>query len=473
MFLNKNFIPDNVRRVHLIAVCGTGMGALACMLKDLGFEVTGSDQKVYPPMSHFLLQKGIDVINGFNENNISYCPDLVIVGNAVKENNPEVKMMHKMGICFCSMPQAINRFVVGRKKAVIVTGTHGKTTTSSMIAWILYCAGLDPSFIIGGILNNFNSNYRLGKGEYVVIEGDEYDTAFFDKNAKFFHYDPYIATLLNIEFDHADIFEDIKHINKIFKNFVSGISKENTLVAFQNDKNIVDILSDTQCKIIKYGNDSSAAWQLGNISADMSLSLFDILNEKQHYASFKTELIGQHNLLNALCAVAVSDNLKIKKEIVASALKSFKGVKRRQEIRGIKRGAVVMDDFAHHPTAVEETIKGVKLFYPDKRLIAVFEPRTNSSMRKIFQNIYPDSFNMADIICIRKPPLLEKIPYYERFSSRQLVEDLKKRGKKAYYFPETEPIIDFLIQEVISEDIILIMSNGGFDNIHEKLLKSL
>jgi len=473
MDMNKNLIPGGVKKIHLIAICGTGMSALACMLKDMGFEVTGSDQKTYPPMNDFLFNKGIKVNDGFNEKNIFSALDLVIVGNAVKKDNPEINKMNRLGLNFCSMPQAINRFVANGKKTILVTGTHGKTTISSIMAWILYVAGLDPSFIIGGILRNFNSNYRLGKGKFIVIEGDEYDTAYFDKGPKFLHYDPHMAVITSVEFDHADIFKDIDHVKKTFDNFISGISQKSTLIAFDSDKNIDELIRDRKCNVIKYGKNTSSAWSLGKISCTPPWTFFDVLKQGKTFKTFKTGIFGEHNLLNTLAAVAMADKLMIPDNIIADALESFQGVKRRQEIRGQKKGITIMDDFAHHPTAVKETVRAIKTFYKNKRLIAVFEPRTNTSMRNIFQNIYPLSFDHADIICIRKPPFLDKIPHGEHFSSEKLVKDLQHKGKNAQYFPDTESIIKYLENTAKYDDLVLIMSNGGFDNIHERLLESL
>ena len=473
MDLNKNLIPDKVKNIHLIAVCGTGMGALACMLKDMGFEVTGSDQKTYPPMSGFLISKGIKVADGFDENNISIEHDLIVIGNAVKRDRPDINKMNKLGLNFCSMPQAINRFVADGKKTILVTGTHGKTTTSSIMAWILYVAGFDPSFIIGGILKNFNSNYRLGKGKFIIIEGDEYDTAYFDKGPKFLHYDPCMAVITSVEFDHADIFKDIDDVKQAFDIFISSISQESLLVAFDRDKNIDGLISGRKCCIIKYGKNTSSAWSLGKVSYTPPWTFFEVLKQGKTFKTFKSGIFGEHNLLKTLAAVAIADKLMIPDELIAKALESFQGVKRRQEIRGQKRGITVMDDFAHHPTAVKETVRAVKSFYQNKRLVAVFEPRTNTSMRNIFQNIYPLSFDHADIICIRKPPFLNKIPSDEHFSSERLVDDLRNRGKDAHYFPDTESIIKYLEKTAKPGDLVLVMSNGGFDNIHDKLLKRL
>lgn len=471
--LKKNFIPDNINKIHLVGACGTGMAALACMLKDLGYTVTGSDQKVYPPMSDLLARKNIPVFDGFDKNNLSYIPDLVIIGNAVTKDNPEVIQTVEMGLHFCSMPQAINTFVGKDKKPILITGTHGKTTTSSITAWLLYEAGLDPTFFIGGILKNFDTNYYLGKGEYIVIEGDEYDTAFFDKGPKFMHYDPALAVVTSIEFDHADIYEDIAHVKRAFGAFISDMEEQSTLFAFDADHNIEELIHNVHCKVATYGKNTDSTWRLENISISPPVIFFDIHKNGNLFATLKTPLAGEHNLLNTLAAIAIADTLNIKKETISNALGKYQGVKRRQEIRGIKRNITIIDDFAHHPTAVRETVRAMKPFFTKGRLITIFEPRTNSSMRNIFQDIYPHSFDQADLICIRRPPLLDKIPEDIRFSSEKLVDDLKALGKDAHYFDDTDSIIDFVAKKAHPGDCVLIMSNGGFDNIHQRLLDKL
>ncbi|MGB9500097.1 MAG: UDP-N-acetylmuramate:L-alanyl-gamma-D-glutamyl-meso-diaminopimelate ligase [Dissulfuribacterales bacterium] len=468
-----NSIPDNVKTVHLIAVCGTGMGALACMLKDLGYAVTGSDANVYPPMSTFLESKGVSIFEGFDAQNLAYGPDFVVVGNAVRKENPEAVRVFAMGLHYCSMPQALNRFVVADKKTVLVTGTHGKTTTASIVAWILQKAGLDPSFMIGGILQNFDGNYRLGQGGYVVLEGDEYDTAFFDKRSKFMHFDPHVTILTSVEFDHADIFKDLAHVKRTFDGFVGGLSENSTLIAYDNDKIIDVLVAGRKTNVLRYGLLPASRWRFDNALVKPPWNYFNVVCNGEPFGRFKTKLVGEHNRLNAIAAIAAADKLGISAHVIADALETYAGVKRRQEIRGIINGVTVIDDFAHHPTAVRETIKAVKPFYPEGRLLAVFEPRTNTSMRNIFQDDYAAAFDMADMICIRKPPLLKKIPQDQRFSSEQLVADLKARGKDAHYFSDTDAIIDFLADTVKNKDVVLIMSNGGFDNIHERLLERL
>ena len=465
--------PADVRNIHLIAVCGTAMGALACMLKENGYHVSGSDQHVYPPMSDFLKAKGIPIFEGFHAAHLEGRPDLVVVGNAVSKDNAEVKAMQAMQLPFCSMPQAINRFAAAGKRQIVVTGTHGKTTTSSFIAWMLHCANLDPSFLIGGILADFHSNYRVGQGEWIVLEGDEYDTAFFDKKSKFLHYTPQVAILTSIEFDHADIFSDLEQIKSSFLSFIEKLEDTSDLVACDQDERIAELLPHSRSRRAYYGRKMASEWMLGHYRIAPPFTFFDVLHHGRFYAQFKTRMIGEHNLLNLLAGVVVGERLGIGRDAIAQALESFKGVRRRQEIRGIKNNIIVIDDFAHHPTAVKVTTHAVKSFYSDRRVIAVFEPRTNSSRRNIFQDIYPSSFESADMICVRQAPLLEKIPEAQRFSAKQLVADLRVGGKDAHFFQDTDTIIAFLCRQAQPGDVLLIMSNGGFDNIHTRLLEKL
>ena len=470
--LERNRIPEVVFRIHLIAVCGTAMGALAAMLQELGYQVTGSDENVYPPMSTFLAKRQIPVRAGFSEENLSDPPDLVVVGNTVSKGNPEVEAVHRRKLPFCSMPQAINHFVAAGKQRIVVTGTHGKTTTSALIAWILEAAGQAPSFVIGGILENFAGNYQLGKGPHIVLEGDEYDTAYFDKGPKFLHYSPRAAVLTGVEFDHADIYRDLSHVKAAFARFVSDIPADARLLAAADSDTVSAVLAGARCRIHRYGI-GAGDWAIGKVTVAPPWTEFEIRQNGKHHGMFKTKLMGEHNLANILAAVGVAEGLGIPVGQVAPALETFAGIRRRQQIRGVASGVTVMDDFAHHPTAVRETIRAVRPFFPAGRLIAVFEPRTNSSMRRIFQAVYPAAFDGADLICIRKPPLLSKIPEGERFSSEQLVADLERRGKNARFFAETGPIVDFVAAEARKGDLVLVMSNGGFDNIHHRLLEAL
>jgi UDP-N-acetylmuramate: L-alanyl-gamma-D-glutamyl-meso-diaminopimelate ligase len=465
--------PPMIKKIHFIAICGTAMGALACMLRELGYTVTGSDQHVYPPMSDFLNSKGISIFSGYDPRNLEQEPDMVIVGNAISRDNPEVLAMYEKALPYCSMPQAINHFAAKGKRQIVVTGTHGKTTTASFIAWLLETAGLDPSFLIGGIVTNFNSNYRVGKGDWIVLEGDEYDTAFFDKGPKFLHYQPNAAVLTSIEFDHADIFSDLNAIKEAFGRLISGLAADALLLAFDKDRNVDELSLKAPCRVMRYGHNSNSAWRLGKVTISPPWVHFDVLHHGQLYSKFKTRMIGEHNMRNLLSGIALGDHLNIGMDSIMKAVETFQGTRRRQEIRGEKNNILVLDDFAHHPTAVKETIQAVKSFYGKRRLIAVFEPRTNSSRRKVFQSIYPASFFHADLICIRQPPLMDKIPVDQRFSSETLVRDLNELGKEAYFFPDTNAILEFLSKQVRPLDVILIMSNGGFDDIHKRLLEIL
>lgn len=469
----KNCIPVDVKKIHLIAVCGTAMSALACMLKDMGYDVTGSDENVYPPMSDFLAQKGIPILTGFHKDHLANCPDLVVVGNAVTRNNPEAKEMIQQGLNYCSMPQAIQWVASSNKKIILITGTHGKTTTSSLIAWILFVAGADPSFIIGGILKNFNSNYRTGNGQFIVLEGDEYDTAFFDKGPKFLHYKPYRTIITSIEFDHADIYRDLEHVKSAFQKLIDGIPIDTELIA-AGYPIIQELTRRKPSKCIYYGMEPFCHWTVKHIKRSACQTGFEVFKSQKFFGCFQTNLLGDHNLLNLLSAIATAESIGISSSEISKAIETFQGVKRRQEIRGIVNGITIIDDFAHHPTAVQETIKAVKpTVQLGGRLIAVFEPRSNTSMRNIFQDIYPQSFLHADMICIRTPSRLDKIPEHERISVEKIVRDLNQLNKQAVHFSDTESIIQYLKSTAQSGDVILVMSNGGFDNIHERLLTEL
>ena len=470
---NKNRIPDDVKSIHLIAVCGTAMAALACMLKELGYAVTGSDRNVYPPMSDLLAKNQIPVAQGFAAENLDHRPDLVVVGNAVSKDNAEVVRLAETGLAYCSMPQAIQHFAAKDREVLLVCGTHGKTTTSSLLAWMLYSAGLDPSFVIGGVVKDFGGNYRLGAGPHMVIEGDEYDTAFFDKRSKFFHYNPTVTILTGVEFDHADIFADFGAVRKTFDKFIGGLLPESLLLAFDSDPVVRDLVKDRACSVKMYGNRDDSAWRLGKVTLQPPASVVEMMCGDAVFGAFETRLIGRYNLLNALAATAAAHSVGVPAEESKKALATFSGVRRRQEVRGVVRGVTVMDDFAHHPTAVAATIAGVRPFYPEGRLIAVFEPRTNTSMRNVFQQDYAKAFDLADMVCVSRVPLPEKVPGGMRFSSQQPADDLIKRGKEAYRFDGADAIVDFLKDRSAAGDVVLVMSNGGFDNIHEKLLKGL
>jgi UDP-N-acetylmuramate: L-alanyl-gamma-D-glutamyl-meso-diaminopimelate ligase len=458
-----------IKKIHLVAACGTGMGTLACILKEMGYQVTGSDQNIYPPMSDFLAEKGIKLFSGFDPQNIAHDPDLVIIGNAVPSENLEAKAVLDQKIPYLSMPQAVNQFIAKGKKIILVTGTHGKTTTSAIMAHLLETAGLSPSFLVGGILRDFNSSFQIGSGDYMVIEGDEYDTAFFDKGPKFMHYDPHITIMTGVEFDHADIFRDLDHIKEIFSTFVQKIAPTSHIIACMEDENLNQILEGTT-KIETYGQGGD--WQFFDHGQRGGRTQARIQGPDRRF-DIETGLVGRHNLMNTLACVAVARKLGIPDTLVQKALATFSGVKRRQEIRGVRRGITVMDDFAHHPSAVRETLAAVKPFYKKGRVIAVFEPRTNTSMRRFFQATYPQAFMAADKTLICNPCVKKNIPKDQRFSPEQLVSDINGMGGDAHHFETPDSVLDYLVPQLKKNDLVLIMSNGGFDNIHARLLARL
>jgi len=469
---NLHILPQHAH-IHLMGICGVGMSSLAGMLKEKGYAITGSDQNIYPPISTFLERLSIPIKKGYSPSNLYPKPDLVIVGNVITKDNPEAVELLRLGIPYLSMPQALRKFAMDKKKSIVIAGTHGKTTISALTTWILEVAGMNPSFMIGGIAKNFGRNFKLDTGPYFVIEGDEYDTAFFDKRPKFLHYDPYLTVITSIEFDHADIYKGIEEIKHSFRRLVEIIPAEGLLCANIDDPSLYDEIKKARCPSLTYAIKREADLTIGDITSEDDRTRFTIIKGKKEYLSVTTDLYGDHSISNILAAISIAYHLNIKGEIIAKAIKSFKGVKRRLELIGNYKDILVIDDFAHHPTAVRETTKAVKNHYQNRRLFAVFEPRSNSSRRNIFQNAYASSFNWADLVILPEPPMMEKIPLRERFSSRKLTTDLIERGVEAHYFPNNNNLLDGLLTLVRPGDVILIMSNGAFDNIQERLLQRL
>jgi len=468
-----NRAPETIRHIHIMGICGTGMAALAGMLKSSGYEISGSDKSVYPPMSVFLEGIGITAHDGYGKQNLEPRPDLVIVGNVITRINPEAQALAEAKIPYLSFPQALAHFFIQSRTSLVVTGTHGKTTTSSILASCLNRAGLDPTFMIGGIVREFDANFRLGKGEHFVSEGDEYDTAFFDKESKFLHYRPDIAIITSVEFDHADIFADLEAIKRSFKKFVSLLPKDGLIIAHLDDPNVMDVVRDAPCEVQGYGQNTNLDWSLHNVRAEGGITHFTARLHGKNWADFSVQLPGTHNCLNSLAVAAVLHRIGVTPATINQGLKQFGGIKRRQEVRGIANNITVIDDFAHHPTAVKETLKALKAAYPGQRLTTVFEPRTNSSRRAVFQRDYVSCFDSADLVFIREPVPLDNVASDELFSSRQLADDLKKRGLHAQSCPDTDAILDSLLQILQAKDVVAILSNGGFDNIHQRLLEKL
>jgi len=470
---NLNKAPENLKHIHIMGICGTGMAALAGMLKEKGYYVTGSDENVYPPMSDFLVALHIPVMNGYSADNLDPQPDLVVVGNVIRAVNPEAVRLAELRIPYLSMPQAVSQFFIEGHLSLVVTGTHGKTTTASMLATALERAGESPGFMIGGIVEAFGRNYTLGNGNHFVVEGDEYDTAFFDKHSKFLHYRPDYAIITSIEFDHADIFTDLDMIKQSFSRFVKLVPKDGMIIACNDGPVVREIIGNASCRVTTYGLAKESDWQLTDFKAKGLTAVFSLYHLGEYFGTFALPMTGLHNGLNATAVIALMHSLGINLEAIKKGVASFEGVKRRQQIRGEVNAITVIDDFAHHPTAVRETVRALKMAWPDRRLVIVFEPRTNSSRRSIFQDQYTAAFDEADIVVVREHVPLDTVPADQQFSSKQLVEDLASTGKNAHYFSNTDQILDFLSELSLPGDVVAILSNGGFDNIHQRFLDIL
>jgi len=468
-----NRIPGNLNRVHLMGICGVGMASLAGLLKKKGFLVSGSDQNIYPPMSDYLQELSIPIKKGYRAENLYPRPDLVIVGNVITRLNPEAVELGRLKIPYQSMPQALREFALQRKRSIVVCGTHGKTTTTGILAWILERAGLEPGFMVGGIPNNFRRNFQEGGGPFFIVEGDEYDTAFFDKGPKFLHYSPCYTIVTSIEFDHADIYRDIEHVLESFRRLIGTIPPQGFLIVNGDDPLALKESRKALCPVISYGYGTGVDWRVAEIINTEDMTRIRVVTREGDDFELTTPLYGRHNIANLLSAVALAEMLGLERSIIAEAVHTFKGIKRRQEVVGQRRGILLLDDFAHHPTAVRETIRAVKEKYPQRRLIAVFEPRSNSSRLNVFQRRYASSFDMADRIFVPEPLHMEKIPEHKRFSSERLVKDLVDRGLKALYSPDTGHLLEQLLLEAKEGDVILMMSNGSFDNLPQRLLKEL
>lgn len=461
------------QHIHLIAICGTAMGTLAGMLKARGFKVTGSDDNVYPPMSTQLEKWGIQIQKGFRPENLDPKPDLVVVGNAVSKTNPEVVALLESGIEYLSLPQTLARFFLEGKKTLVVAGTHGKTTTTSLLAWVLHDLGLDPSFLVGGIPRNFESSFRLGKGEFFAIEGDEYDTAFFDKGPKFWHYRPFQAILTGVEFDHADIYRDLEHLMGAFRRFVEILPPEGKLYLSGDNENALKLIPLARCPVVKYGLAEGCGIRAADYRFEPGGVRFDLFAENRSLGNFESPLPGRHNLQNLLGVLALGLDLGIPLEKLQGAVSRFQGIKRRQELRGTARGIAVIDDFAHHPTAVAETIDAVRAQYPGRKLWAIFEPRSNTSRRAVFQKQFAEALSRADEVVIAKVFMPEKVKGGGLLNEEVLAGDIRARGIEVSHNLEVDEIVSTVVQKAKSGDVLLVMSNGGFGNIHQKLLDRL
>ena len=463
----------NIRTIYLIGICGTGMGTLAAMLQEAGYLVRGSDENVYPPMSTFLASRNIQIKEGYRAENLAPPPDLVVVGNVIRGDNPEAVAAVEQSLDYCSMPQALHRFFLNSSQSVVAAGTHGKTTTAALLVWLLTVAGMDPGCLVGGLMANFQQSYLLGRGPYFVVEGDEYDTAFFDKGPKFLHYQPQICVLTSVEFDPADIFPDLQAVENAFAQLVTSIPPDGLLIANADDPGSSRLSRKARCRLVTYGLQEPAHIRVEMAKYGAGTTRFNVSGPQGFEASFNSPLAGAHNLSNTLSMVALAHELGLDPGTIQQALTTFKGVRRRQEVRGEPDGVTVIDDYAHHPTAVQATLEALRPFYADRRLWAIFEPRTNSSKRKVFQERYATVFDAADLVVIKEPPGLQSIAPEERLSAAQLVKDISERGVEAHYFNEVDTMLPFIMSGAKAGDVLLIMSTGSFDNLIERLLEEL
>jgi UDP-N-acetylmuramate: L-alanyl-gamma-D-glutamyl-meso-diaminopimelate ligase len=459
---------SSFQKIHFIGICGTAMGAVAAMLKDSGFDVTGSDANVYPPMSTFLEGKGIPLMNGFSPANLAHRPDLVVVGNAISRGNPELEQALDDRLFYMSLPETLKTFFLRHSHNLVVAGTHGKTTTTSLLTWIFEHAGKKPSYLIGGIPLNFGRGCARQDGTHWILEGDEYDTAFFDKRSKFLHYLPELALINNIEFDHADIYPDLDAIKLTFRRLVDIVPRSGMVLVNADDPNAVECSRHAQAQILEVGFSANAAVRIEALVADHEGSRFRMMGH-----DFLVPLYGRHNLHNAAMAAAAAHFYQIPLETIAAALRSFQGVKRRLETRAEINGITVVDDFGHHPTALRETIGALRLKFPGRRLWALFEPRSNTTRRAVFQKELPAALALADGVFISRVARLEQIPPEQRLNPEKVSADIAATGIPSFYEPDADAIVTKLRPLLQPGDVIAVFSNGGFDGIHDKLAAAL
>jgi UDP-N-acetylmuramate: L-alanyl-gamma-D-glutamyl-meso-diaminopimelate ligase len=457
------------KHIHLIGICGTAMASLAGMLKERGFHVTGSDAAAYPPMSHFLSGLGIPVAQPFAEKNLEPVPDLVIVGNAISRGNVELENILDRRIPFQSLPQLLHDEFLQKSDVIAVAGTHGKTTTTSMLAWIFHVAGLDPSFLIGGIAENFQSSFRVANGKNFIIEGDEYDTAFFDKGPKFLHYFPDSVILTSVEFDHADIYKDLEAVKIAFKRLVNLVPRRGRIIAWDGSANVDECLAKTFCKVERYGFKENSTWRAVDLKYEPDRTTWHVVREGKQWAKFEFSLAGEYNVLNATAAAAMAAGYGISVEKITEALQSFQSVKRRLEVRAEINGITIIDDFAHHPTAIAQTLQALRTRYVGRRLWAILEPRSNTLRRNVFQQELVDALGIADQVVIAAIFKPEAVPEHERLHPESVIAALNNLRKTARLLADADAIVATIAPELRPGDVIGILSNGGFGGIYEKL----
>jgi UDP-N-acetylmuramate: L-alanyl-gamma-D-glutamyl-meso-diaminopimelate ligase len=467
-------VTASPRHIHLIGICGTAMASLAGLLQLQGHRITGSDKAAYPPMSDLLCSLGIPILEPYNESNLDPVPDLVVVGNALSRGNPEIERVLDDRIPFTSMAALLREEFLSGRESLVVAGTHGKTTTTSMLAWIYQVAALkdpalEPSFLIGGVAENFASSFQLRSTRNFIVEGDEYDTAFFDKGPKFLHYFPAALILTHVEFDHADIYSDLESIKTAFKRLVNLVPRRGLIVAYDGSPNVTECVNHALCPVERYGFTDAANWRIQNLRYESGRMHWEVLRAGFAWANFNMDLPGEHNALNATAAAALAAAAGIPTAAIAEALATFKSVKRRLEVRAVINGITILEDFAHHPTAIRETLRTLRSINPGGRLWAVLEPRSNTLRRKVLANDLVESLSLADRVILAAVFQQERIPEQERLHPEEVVRALNAAGTPAEILADADAIVAAITPQLAPRDVVAILSNGGFDGIYDKL----
>jgi len=462
------------RNIHLIGICGTAMASLAGLLQLQGHRITGSDKAAYPPMSDLLRELGIPVLEPYAESNLTPAPDLVVIGNALSRGNPEIERVLDERIPFTSMAALLREEFLKGRESLVVAGTHGKTTTTSMLAWIYQVASrknsaLEPSFLIGGVAENFSSSFQLRPTPTFIVEGDEYDTAFFDKGPKFLHYFPDGLILTHVEFDHADIYADLDAVKTAFKRLVNLVPRRGLIVAYDGSGNVTECVSHALCRVERYGFSESALWRMRNLRYESGQTHWELWRDGALWAELAMSLAGEHNALNATAATALAFGRGVSKDAIVEALRSFKSVKRRLEVRAESGGITVIEDFAHHPTAIRETLRALRSVHPQSRLWAVLEPRSNTLRRKVLEGDLVAGLRLADHVVLAGVYQQQRIPDAERLHPEDVVAVLNAAGTPAELLADANAIVDGIAARLKSGDVVAILSNGGFEGIYEKL----
>jgi UDP-N-acetylmuramate: L-alanyl-gamma-D-glutamyl-meso-diaminopimelate ligase len=461
-------VTEAPRKFHFLGICGTAMGSVAAALRERGFAVTGSDENIYPPMSTFLEEKGIALYQDYRAENIPADADVVVIGNAMKRGNPEVETVLNRKLFYLSLPEVLKNYFLRDRHNLVVSGTHGKTTTTALLAWMMETAGLNPGYLIGGIPKNLGQGARLNDSKFFVIEGDEYDTAFFDKRSKFIHYLPELLIVNNIEFDHADIFNNLDEIKLSFRRLLNIVPQNGMVLLNGDDPNCVEVGKDCRAQMVEVGFSKNCAERIRDVAYSADGSRFTLGDD-----TFEVPLIGEFNVRNAAMAASAARFYRVPKAKIDQALASFLGIARRQEIRGKARGVTVIDDFGHHPTAIAQTLQALRHRYPGHRLWAIFEPRSNTTRRAVFQQELPDALKLADGVFISQVAKIEQIPEDDRLNPEAVISAIADAGRPAFYEENADAIVDRIVPMLQPKDVVTVFSNGGFDGIHEKLLARL